>query len=560
MTSSFSTFSWYFLRKYKMKMLITIVLSSLSLYLAGNLSSDYLSSFTYYLSNDINKALYYGILFAIAWACSDIIDFMYRYLSSLIYPDLEKSVRISCYNFVQKSNYAYFRDHGAGLIENYIDCAAEGVREIWVDLCESIIPSLFFVIVTIIKFFLLDYTLAIVTVIWIILRSAFFFYLSQDLFKKSKKNFELAHIRTNAMTDLLNNMQLAKIFNLNDHFTEKVNNIHEKETSAFKKFIQNSAFVSFMTGINAAAFTGCIIYIIYLGIKSGNMHVSHAVLIMNLSSFLIYVIWDRSKKIVEMFENYGQAMQALTEMNKTMEDTPSGDKICTAFNIRFHNFSYGYGDRLLFNNFNLDIPYGTKVAIIGNSGSGKSTLLNVLAKIFTADRGQIFIDNIDICDLNSNYIKNNIGFITQSNAMINDTIEENIRLGKVNANQTEIQNAANKAECYFIDDFQKNVGPNGNKLSGGQMQRICIARAFIRDFKVLFADEPTSSLDKITSMAILNNIFESGKGKTIFWVDHSLISVHIVDIIIFFYDNQIFIGSHEFLLNNYEFYRNMFKE
>lgn len=557
--NSFWSFSWSFLRHYKFKLFTIIFLSSFSLYIAGNISSDYLASFTECLSGDVNQAIFFGIMYVVLWAGSDVLDYIYRWISSTLYPKIERDIRIECYDYVQQSKFSYFRGHGPGLIENYIDCAAEGVREIWVDLCESIIPSMFFIIIAIIKFFMFDYRFAIITISWIVIRSVFFYFLSKELLKDSKTNFALAHQRTNLMIDLLQNIQLNKIFNLKKYFKTNILNIHNKETRAFEKFLSRSAIIGFLTGINAAAFFGFLIYTIVIGLKSGSLTIAKATSVIIVANWLAYIVWDRSKKIVEMFENYGQACHSLTEMQSCFREIEQGDQKCKSFDIEIKNLTFGFGDKLLFNNFNLSIPAGSKVAIVGSSGSGKSTLLYLINKLINCDRDQIFIGGVDICDIKTDFIKSRIGFISQSSALLNSSIAENVQIGNLDADENRMQEALSKAKGDFISDLNLDVGQSGNGLSGGQAQRICIARALIRDnVEILCADEPTSALDTVTRREVIENIFTLYKDQTILWIDHSLESAKFVDIIILFYHDQIYIGSHKDLYEKHEFYRSLF--
>lgn len=559
--TSFWKFSWHFLKKYKLKLFIATFLSSISLYLGGNVIADGLGSFIDNLDGELIKSIIQACFVIGAWILSDIVDYIGMFISSRLFPRLEKDVRIECYDYVQKSDFSYFRNHGAGLIENYIDCAAEGVREIWVDLTSSILPSLAFILAAIVKFFFYNYKLAIITCIWIVIRSILFFFLSRMLLSSSKKYFETAHIRTNTMIDMLNNIQLNKLYNLNQHFKHKISNIHQQETSFFSGFLYKSGVVNLCTGLMGMFYFGGMFYFMMILYKAKAISMGDVSTILTLSFWLLYIVWDRSKKIVEMFENYGQANQSLVEMNKTLREVDNGQLICSDFDIEIKNLTFGYPKKKLFNNFSIKIPHGSKVAIIGSSGSGKSTLLYLLNKMLHCGKDQMFVGGVDICDLNTEFIKSKIGFISQANALLNTSIKENIHIGKLDATEEELDIAIHRAKGEFISDLNFQVGPNGGNLSGGQSQRVCIARAFLKDnVEILCADEPTSALDTITRQKVIKNILEAYDGKTILWVDHSLESAKYVDQVILFHDGNIYVGSHIFLIENYSFYRDLFME
>ena len=193
----------------------------------------------------------------------------------------------------------------------------------------------------------------------------------------------------------------------------------------------------------------------------------------------------------------------------------------------------------IFDNFNLTIEPNQKLGIVGYTGAGKSTLINLLLRFFDVEDGHggIEIDGQDIRDVTQESLRQNISYIPQDPILFHRTIKENIAYGKPNATDEEIIEASKKAYCYdFImnlkDGFNTLVGERGVKLSGGQRQRIAIARAILKNSKILILDEATSALDSITEKQIQEALKELMKDKTVIAVAHRLSTLNNMDRII----------------------------
>ena len=193
----------------------------------------------------------------------------------------------------------------------------------------------------------------------------------------------------------------------------------------------------------------------------------------------------------------------------------------------------------IFQSFNLTIEPNQKVGLVGYSGAGKSTLINLLMRFFDIEegKGSIEIDNQDIRNITQESLRQNISYIPQDPILFHRTIRENIAYGKINATEEEIIEASKKANCYeFINNLENKfdtlVGERGIKLSGGQRQRIAIARAILKNSKILILDEATSALDSITEKEIQEALKNLMENKTVIAVAHRLSTLDNMDRII----------------------------
>ncbi|MBA9072184.1 ATP-binding cassette subfamily B protein [Flavobacterium gossypii] len=246
--------------------------------------------------------------------------------------------------------------------------------------------------------------------------------------------------------------------------------------------------------------------------------------------------------------------------NKTLESSVIEGK------ITFNHVSFTYEDTNItaLNNVSFTIQKGETLAILGKTGSGKSTILSLISRLYDIKDGEITIDNHNIKGLNLHDVRNSIAFVPQDAFLFSDTIMNNIKFGKEDATEAEVMEAAKKAVVHnnimgFNDKYQTVIGERGITLSGGQKQRVSIARAIIKDSKILLLDDCLSAVDTETEEAILNNLLEFCKDKTTILVSHRVSSAKNADKIIILEDGKIIQqGSHNQLVNQEGYYKDLY--
>ena len=223
--------------------------------------------------------------------------------------------------------------------------------------------------------------------------------------------------------------------------------------------------------------------------------------------------------------------------------------------IHFKNISFSFGEKKVINRVDLKIKRGNKVAIVGESGSGKTTLINLLNRFYDVESGEILIDGINIKKISKQSLRNSIGLVTQEPILFNDTVNNNISLGKEKHNFDEIISAAKISNAHdFIlklkEKYNTNIGDSGGKLSGGQKQRISIARAVLKDPQILLMDEATSSLDSVSEKMVQDAIEKLSKNRTTLVVAHRLNTIQKADLIVVMENGKIIqTGTHKKLLS-----------
>ncbi|CAI8353367.1 MAG: Putative multidrug export ATP-binding/permease protein [Flavobacterium sp. SCGC AAA160-P02] len=245
----------------------------------------------------------------------------------------------------------------------------------------------------------------------------------------------------------------------------------------------------------------------------------------------------------------------ILETENPLKDNPNAiEKTAFTSAIEFKNISFKYENDFVLKNFSLKIPKGESVALVGQSGSGKSTLANLVTRFYDVNEGSIHIDETNIKDISKKSLLGLMGIVTQDSILFNDSVIENIKLGKQNATKEEVQKAAEIANAYeFIKDlpeqYETNIGDSGNKLSGGQKQRLSIARAVLKNPPIMILDEATSALDTESEQLVQVALEKMMENRTSLVIAHRLSTIQSADNIVVMKKGEIVEqGKHEELL------------
>lgn len=231
--------------------------------------------------------------------------------------------------------------------------------------------------------------------------------------------------------------------------------------------------------------------------------------------------------------------------------------------VELENISFKYEDEYVLKDFSLSVPKGSTVALVGQSGSGKSTIANLVTRFYDVEKGAVKIDGIDIRDLTKKSLRNLMGLVTQDSILFNDTVRNNISLGKEKASDDEVIAAAKIANAHdFIMElprgYETNIGDGGNKLSGGQKQRLSIARAVLKNPPIMVLDEATSALDTESERLVQEALEKMMRNRTSIVIAHRLSTIQNADIIVVLQKGKIVeLGSHKDLLTAEGVYKNL---
>ena len=231
--------------------------------------------------------------------------------------------------------------------------------------------------------------------------------------------------------------------------------------------------------------------------------------------------------------------------------------------ITINNVTFAYAEQPVLTNFSLEVPKGKTVALVGQSGSGKSTIANLITRFYDVNEGAILIDGMDVKDMQTASLRKLIGVVSQDSILFNDTIKNNLLIGKPDATDEELITAAKIANAYeFINDlpegFDTNIGDAGSKLSGGQKQRLSIARAVLKNPPIMVLDEATSALDTESERLVQNALENMMKHRTSIVIAHRLSTIQNADLIVVMQKGRIIEqGTHTELIQKNGMYKRL---
>ena len=296
----------------------------------------------------------------------------------------------------------------------------------------------------------------------------------------------------------------------------------------------------------------------------------------NEADFLTFVltivmIYPPAKAFTRLHNQIHQARAASERVfellaTKNSVPEPAAPKMLHASNadIEIQNLDFNYGEKPVLQNINLTVKAGQLVALVGASGSGKTTLANLLLRFYDPVRGTVNIGGVDVRDVSTRDLRNQIAVVAQENILFNDTIRRNIELGRLGATSDEIIAAARHAYAYeFImqkpEGFDTVIGEKGVSLSGGQRQRLAIARAVLKNAPILVLDEATSALDTESERAVQSALDELMKGRTTICIAHRLSTILHADLIVVLDQGRIVeTGSHDELVRRAGVYQKLY--
>lgn len=334
-------------------------------------------------------------------------------------------------------------------------------------------------------------------------------------------------------------------------------------TRRTKKATMKVAKVSFwrnlsMSIVNMVTFTGLLVLIVMSHNWFG-LTISSMVLLYSLSNSLLSNVWTINHILRAVNQSFGDAkeMVSILDLPQIVDDKTDKPLKISQAKIKFSNISFCHKEQKkpLFENFELEIPAGKSIGLVGVSGSGKTTLTKLLLRFDDVSDGAIFIDGQDIKNVTQKSLRESIAYVPQESSLFHRSIYENIAYGKENATKNEVYKAAKLANAdEFIrelpDGYDALVGERGVKLSGGQRQRIAIARAILKNAPILVLDEATSALDSESESQIQGALANLMQGRTSIVVAHRLSTIAGLDEIIVLKNGKIIErGSHAELLS-----------
>lgn len=471
--------------------------------------------------------------------------------------------RISLGEKIKRVPMGFFTDVSLGNLTAIATTNLDNI-EIWVPtLFVLVIGGLLNSIVFILSLFFFSYKVGLVAVIGSIL----FLSIIALMQRKSSAAADEIHTIQSSLTKevltTLQGMQVIKSYNLsgknNTQLDETINQASKASLSLEKKIVPYALIAKLIIAIT-------IVSMLILSVSSyfsGYSMLAHTIMIF-IASFVIFDGLLTSGSALTMLRSVENTIDSYDYVH-SIEDMPEGDidTPIKTHNITFKNVSFSYDKRNILNNISAKIDEHSMTAIVGPSGSGKTTFCNLISRAWDVNSGEILIGGINIKDYTKETLMDTISMVFQDVYLFEDTIENNIKFGKPNANREEIITAAKQARCHeFImtlpDQYQTQIGEGGASLSGGERQRISIARAMLKDAPIIIFDEATANIDPENEDKLKEAIESLISNKTVIMIAHRLKTIRNADQILVLDNGDIVErGTHDELIDNNGLYNTL---
>ena len=509
-----------------------------------------------------------GII-VVTFLLKNLFNYLSMFFITYLRNGVVRNIRDDIFKVLVKLSLSFYSKKKKGDMVARISSDVQELDHSFLSIFELIVKDPVMVLFTIISMFIISPKLSVFVIVFIPICGYVISVVGKSLRRKSLKvQKEQGHI-ISLVDETLSGFKILKIFNSENIFLNKfkhstkrfydfANSVNHRKNlaSPLSEFLGITAISAVLwfggqmvlnqNSLDASAF------IVYLGLAYNVLTPAKSL------SRATYKV----KKAIASAERIFNIIDSEEKIKEKIDPT-----IITDFKnqIEINNISFSYLDDVVINKLNFKIKKGKKIALVGQSGSGKSTIANLICRFYDVDKGNIQIDNYDIKELSKKSLRGLIGLVSQDSILFNDSIKNNLLIGKPEATDSEIIESLKVANAWeFVEKLPEkiysNIGDSGNKLSGGQKQRLGIARAILKNPPILILDEATSSLDSKSEkyvQAALENVM---KNKTSIIIAHRLSTIKKVDEIIVLNRGEIAeSGKHKELMSKKGIYYNLVK-
>ena len=467
---------------------------------------------------------------------------------------------------VKRFEMGYFSDNNVGNLTSVLANDLRFIEGAGMGAMGTLTSSILSVLVSIVMLIFINPS---ISVVYILISIASYFILStyyKATIAQGVKQRETSRKTVDAIIEYVSGMTVIKAFHLEgDRFAKTENSFNESRdvNLGFEKAaIPYVVLLMCMTGLGTALVVGVGAY---NGINVGaTLPFMLMVIVFSLQAFLPMNAVAMNISLLNMSKAALDRYEELRHI-KIMDEVSMDTKI-TEHTIKFNNVHFSYEEREILKGINLNFPENKMTALVGKSGSGKTTITNLIARFWDPNSGTVTIGGVDISKISTEELYKNISMVFQNVFLFGDTIYNNIAFGNEDATKEEVYDAAKKARCYdFImalpDGFDTMVTSGGASLSGGEKQRISIARAILKDAPIILLDEATASVDLDNERYIQEAINELVQNKTLIVIAHKLSSIKDADNIIVVDNGEIAQqGTHDELVSKDGLYKSLWEK
>ncbi len=565
--------------KYKWRILIGIVITILSKFLALkvpqivgqtlNVVEDYQNG-TITNLEEVKHQLFINVLIIVAVAIlSGFFTFLMRQTIIVTSRLIEFDLKNEIYQQYQRLSVNFYKKNRTGDLMNRI---SEDVGKVRMYVGPAIMYSMNMIVLFGVGFtqmISIDVTLTMYTLIPFPLLSLSIFILSKVIHKRSTVVQEYLSKLTTFNQEFFSGINVVKSYGIEASITESFDEIAD-ESKEKNIHLQKANALFFPLMILLIGISN--ILVIYIG---GKQYINGEIQIGTIIEFMLYVnilTWPVAVVgwVTSIIQQAEASQARINEFLKQVPEIRNTNNEATELhgNVTFKDVTFTYDDTNItaLKNINFSVKSGETLAILGKTGSGKSTIIELISRLYDTKEGEILLDEKPIKNANLNDVRNQIGFVPQDPFLFSESIEDNIKFGKENATEEEIIAAAKNADVHknivnFPKGYKTILGERGVTLSGGQKQRVSIARAIIKQPKILIFDDCLSAVDTETEEKILSNLEQVSKNITTFIISHRVSSAKNADKIIVLDQGKITQqGTHNQLITQNGYYKDLYEQ
>src|SRR5680860_1162380 len=534
---------------------------------------DYaIGSFNYSISQRVSEDQVSALVFicgivVVLFFLKNLFGYLAAFFITFLRNGVLRDVRDTLYKKILSLPVSYFSEKKKGDTISRITADVNEVQTSFLSILELIVREPLTIIFTIIAMLVLSAKLTIFVFVFLPISGFVISMIGKKLKNQSSRAQEENGHFLSIVEETLSSLKIIKGFNAEGQFQEKFQDSTNRLNIILNSLINRQNLAS-----PASEFLGIFVIVIILWFGGKMVLVDQTLDAASFIAFLglAYNILTPAKQISKASYSVKKGNAAAERIMEVLE-TPStiiaahDPVILSEFKqaVEIENINFKYEDELVLKNFSLNVPKGSTVALVGQSGSGKSTIANLVTRFYDVNQGNIKIDGIDIRQITKYSLRGLMGLVTQDSILFNDTIKNNVSLGKSDATENEIIDALKIANAWeFVKNLplglETNIGDSGNKLSGGQKQRLSIARAVLKNPPIMILDEATSALDTESEKLVQKALENMMKNRTSIVIAHRLSTIQNADLIVVMHQGEIVEqGKHDNLLTQNGIYRKL---
>lgn len=564
-----------FLKKYKglcIGLLLIILLIESASIVDKFLFKIIIDKGTEFSSQAVSLEALMGILLAVAliYIAAVIIKatlkFLYLHYINILEADMIVDLKRKFFNHLIHLDYSFHTTHRTGSLISRLVRIGGAVERMTDVIIFNFAPMILQLVVVFVSLVYFSWIPAVITFLTAVIFVSYSFFMQKIQENANVEANYTEDIEKANVSDIFTNIESIKYFGKENVMKKRFRNLSDLTKRAILRLWNYSRWFDSIQALILAAGTFFLIYFSLIDFLNGRSSLGTLVFFYTVFGSLFGQLFG----FVHGIRSYYRAMadfEALFQYAK-IENEVKDKQDAKELKIRegtvdFANISFNYGKRKIFENFNLKIAKDKKIALVGHSGSGKSTLIKLLYRFYDAGKGKILIDGKDIREFKQEALRNELAIVPQECVLFNDTIYNNIAFSKPGAKRQEVLRAIKFAQLdriikAFPNKEKTIVGERGIKLSGGEKQRVSIARAILANKKILVLDEATSSLDSQTEHEIQEDLKELMRGRTTIIIAHRLSTIMTADMIVVMEKGKIVQrGTHEKLINQPGLYKKL---